>query len=170
MLMTRMKNVATDTNFWTGIGTILLAVLLYTASYNIQEFIATRVGASFLPRVAAVLFAILGILLVASSFRCAPTDPIIVKEEGREPTEKISGGLPAVLLSAVLMCAYVGLMSRIGFIITSAIYIFFQILVLAKEAKRQYLLFAVISVVTPLLIYLLFVHVFKVMIPAGILS
>ncbi|WP_029914594.1 tripartite tricarboxylate transporter TctB family protein [Pelobacter seleniigenes] len=169
MLMTRMKNVATDTNFWTGIGTILLAVLLYTASFNIQEFIATRVGASFLPRVAAVLFAILGILLIVGSFRCAPTDPI-VKEESQEPTETTFGGLPAVLLSAFLMCAYVGLMSRLGFIITSAVYIFFQILVLAKGAKRQYLLFVVISLITPILVYMLFVHVFKVMIPAGILS
>jgi len=164
--MQRFKYVVYDTNFWTGVGSILLAVVLYSASFDIKEMIATRVGASFLPRIVAGALTLLGAILVFGSLRCVAPRP--ARQQNHE--ERVFGGLPAVLLSALLMCAYVGLMESLGFVLTSSIYIFLQILILAKEEKRNYLAFILISIILPIAVYYLFVNVFKVMIPGGILS
>lgn len=173
MLVTRLKNMVRDRNFWTGVGVLLLAIVLYAASFDIKEFITTRVGASFLPRLTAALFAILGGLLVLGSFRCAsPVESVSERKDQKEfaAEEKVFGGLPAVFLSIILMCIYVGLMDSVGFILTSIGYIFLQILVLKKDVKPKYLLFILVSVIFPIIVYFLFVKVFKVMIPAGILG
>ncbi len=173
MLVKHLKQTARDTNFWTGLGVILLAIFLYSASFDIREFITTRVGASFLPRLTAVLFAILGAILVLGSFRCARPVETVEQESEVNATAKepqVFGGLPAVGLSVLLMSLYVGLINSVGFIVTSAVYIFLQILVLSKDAKRNYLLFVLVSIIIPVVVYLLFVKIFKVMIPAGILG
>lgn len=162
-----MKKAFRNQNVITGIGAIGLAVLLYTASFDIKEFVVTRVGASFMPRVAACLFVILGAILILESFRHSTSTPI---KENETDDENVFGGWPAVLLSAILMCAYVGLLDSIGFIISSIAYIFLQIQVLAKGVKRNYLIFSLISIVVPIVVYYLFVNVFEVMIPSGILG
>ncbi len=168
MAASRLKVVIKDTNFITGVGVILLGLFMYFASYDIQEFVRTRVGASFMPRVASSLFIILGGILIVGCFRCAvPTEE---KTQEPEEGEKVFGGLPAALMSLGLMVAYVGLMESVGFIITSVVYIFLQILVLAKQGPRNYLLFGLISIIVPIVVFFLFVHVFKVLIPAGILG
>lgn len=173
MLTNRLKNMVQNTNFWTGIGVLTLAVFLYAASFDIKEFVITRVGASFLPRLTAALFAILGGILVIGSFRCASLVESVSKPHDQKQTgskKQVFGGLPAVVLSILLMCIYVSLINSIGFILTSAGYIFLQILILSKDAKRNYLMFALVSVVIPIAVYFLFVKVFKVMIPTGILG
>ncbi len=160
-----LKIVVKNPNFITGIGAIGLAVLMFSASFDIKEFVVTRAGASFMPRVTAGLFAILGSILVFESFRYAKSAPANEKNE-----ENVFGGWPAVILSAILMCAYVGLLNTLGFIVSSVVYIFLQMLVLAKGAKCHYLLFSLISILVPIIVYFLFVHMFKVMIPSGILG
>ena len=173
MATSRLKAVITDKNFLTGVGVIILGLFMYFASFDIQEFIRTRVGASFVPRVASSLFVILGGILILGSFRCTvPTETpeYATEEEEEEEGEKVFGGLPAVFLSLILMIAYVGLMESVGFIITSVVYIFLQILVLAKQGPHNYLVFGLISIVVPIVVFYLFVNVFKVLIPAGILG
>lgn len=171
MATNRLKTVFTDKNFLTGVGVICLGLFMYFASYDIQEFVRTRVGASFMPRVAASLFVILGGILIMGSFRFAVGTTTQVQDAPEQASrERTFGGLPAVLLSLLLMVAYVGLMESVGFIITSVVYIFLQILVLAKQGPRNYMTFGVIAIVVPIVVFYLFVNVFKVLIPAGILG
>ena len=80
------------------------------------------------------------------------------------------GGWGAVLISVVLMCAYVGFLESLGFILASTIYAFCQMLILAKNVKWNYLLFGAIALISSAVAYLLFVRVFQVMLPAGILG
>jgi len=169
MATSRLKAVIKDTNFITGVGVILLGVFMYFASYDIQEFVRTRVGASFMPRIAGSLFVILGGILIFGSFRCsvpaATQEPVSEAEE-----KKVFGGWPAVLLSLLLMIVYVGLIDSVGFVLSSIFYIFLQILVLNKQGKKNFLTFGLVSVIVPIVVFYLFVYVFKVLIPAGILG
>ena len=62
------------------------------------------------------------------------------------------------------------LLQPVGFIVCSSLYVFFQILILSKGMKRNYPAFAVVSIAASVSAYFLFVRVFQVMIPAGILG
>ena len=169
MATNRLKAIVLDKNFLTGSGVIVLSLVMYFASFDIQEFMQTRVGASFMPRIASFLFIILGGLLIFGSFRCFV--PEETKRSAAESSEKkVFGGMPAVFLSLLLMTAYVGMMERVGFILTSIVYIFLQILVLEKRGNRNYMVFGLISIAVPIVVFYLFVNVFKVLIPAGILG
>lgn len=165
--MTVNKDVVTG---WFSLG---LAAALFIGSFGVKDFAATGVGAGFLPRLAAVLLAVLGVILLLQTRRRATPAPGTgdsATAAGKAEGARHFGGTAAALLSACLMAGYVALLSPVGFIITTAIYVFAQILVLAKDAKRNYMLYAIVSVVTSVAAYYLFVRAFQVMLPAGILG
>ncbi len=168
--MSRHKDVAT------GCVVIGFAILIFVLSLDVKDFAVARIGAAFLPRVAAMLFAVLGTILVIEGWgrrsRETPTSESTTPATGGGTVGEspIFGGWVAVMLSVGLMCAYVAALSSLGFIISSAIYVFLQILVLAKNARRNYALFGLVAIVTPVAAYFMFVRVFQVMIPAGILG
>ena len=75
-----------------------------------------------------------------------------------------------MVATIVVFTAYVLLMKPVGFIITSAVYLFLQMLILCPKEKRNSILFAVISVVCAVAIYYIFRNGLNVMLPAGILG
>ena len=56
----------------------------------------------------------------------------------------------------------------VGFVISSACYLFLQMLLLSNKDNRKILLFAVIAVLLPLGVDALFVYVIKMPLPVGI--
>jgi len=158
----------------TGLIAIGLAIFLFVISGHVRDFAAVGVGAGFLPRVAAVLMGILGVALTVESWRqgTSPKQPKKRAPASGESSDvvEVFGGWMAVVLSAGLMCAYVGLLEHLGFILTSTLYAFCQIVILSKNARRNYLLFGGISLATAVIAYFLFVRLFNVILPAGILG
>jgi len=57
----------------------------------------------------------------------------------------------------------------VGFLITTAFYLFFQFLVLSRK-KPNLPLYGLIAVSTSIIVYYLFVKVFILFLPAGILG
>ena len=155
----------------TGLVTMALAIFLFIISGNVKDFAAVGVGAGFLPRLAAVLLGVLGVILTFEGWRrgAPPKSMPRAKDEPADEVE-VFGGWGAVLISVVLMCAYVGFLESLGFILASTIYAFCQMLILAKNVKWNYLLFGAIALISSAVAYLLFVRVFQVMLPAGILG
>lgn len=156
----------------TGSVIVTLGLLLFVATLGVKDFAAVGVGATFLPRIAAGLFVFLGAVMLIAALRSTPTKPGRTRSttETTEKPAKVFGGIGAVLLSFVLMSLYVGLMDKLGFILTSTAYIFVQTLILTKGAPRQYLRFGLLALLTSVGVYYLFVKAFQVMIPAGILG
>lgn len=148
-------------NIGLGAFSIILGVAMYLASFGIRDFAAVGVGATFFPRLASLGFVILGALLILQVLRGPKPLP-----EAKSPT-KINY---SIVLSMVLLVIFLALLESLGYIICSALYIFFQILILAPEKKKNYVLYGIISVTSSLATYLLFVRVFQVMIPSGILG
>ena len=155
-------------SFMAGLG-----IAMFVASYGIKDFAATGVGAGFMPRVTAVfLIALGGILLVEtrrSISRSSATQSVVNPSIDKVVNEKqYFGGLAAVLLSFCLMGAFVGLLDKLGFILTSSVYIFFQMLILAKGIKKNYVLFGFIAIIASIITNSLFVYAFHVILPQGI--
>jgi len=168
--MTRSKD------FVTGLITIALAVFIFSVSNNVKDFAAVGVGAGFLPRLASILLAVLGIVLAVEGWRRRAPSSLTDEPSLPPPAEtksediEVFGGWLAVLLSIGLMCAYVAFLDSLGFILTSTVYAFCQTLILAKNVKWNFLQFGVIALFFSGLSYFLFVRVFQVLLPAGILG
>ena len=62
---------------------------------------------------------------------------------------------------------YIVLLDKIGFTIASILYLFSQMIMMAKKpiSKKNYVVYAIISVVTAVVLYLMFVKGFKLILP-----
>lgn len=159
----------------TGLFTVGLGIAMFVASYGVKDFAATGVGAGFMPRISAIFLVLLGGILLVETWRSisrsSATQHIIDTSTNKITDEKrYFGGLAAVLLSCCLMGAFVGLLGKLGFILTSSAYIFFQILILAKGIKKNYVLFGAIAIIASLIVNYTFVYIFHVTLPQGILG
>jgi hypothetical protein len=88
-----------------------------------------------------------------------------VKESGNKSISP-----KGVLLTVVLMGLYISLLKPIGFLIMTAVYLFFQMYVLADKSEQRIPLFLGISIVSSIAVYYCFKSVFHLMLPAGILG
>lgn len=156
-----------------GVASIVIAVILFIASFGIREMTKTSAGAGFLPRVTAVILAILGAVLVIRQLRANRSAPAnSTPSAPAKATEKpvgLVGPLP-VVLNILLFVVYLLLLESIGFLIMTPIYMFLQILLLSDPSKLRIGWYLVVSVAVCTGAYYLFVNFFQVMLPAGILG
>jgi len=79
--------------------------------------------------------------------------------------------MKTVLITVGLILVYVVLLKPLGFIISSSLYLFAQILVLVPvRIKKNYLLYALVAVITSAIIYVSFRFGLDLMLPAGLLG
>jgi len=152
-----------------GAAIMLAAAGLFMMAGNVQDFMlsSNSVGASFMPRIAASILLLLGLVTFMAAWRITPT--AMTQQTNRQEKEN-TGGLFFTLISIVLMIGYIALLDTLGFVIASAIYIFCQILILRKQAPKRWITFLLVALFLPVSAYLLFVYVFDVMVPAGLLG
>lgn len=155
----------------TGIAFLALSTILFWASLEIRDFASVGLGASFVPRLVAVLFFLIGLPLIIIGRRRV-TEDVSNETSGVMDVQqqKVFGGMPAVAVTIGLMAGYLWLMQPLGFIITSTGYVFLQTLVLKKDSEKRYVLFALTSVLPTLFAYYLFVNVFGISLPVGLLG
>ncbi|WP_332446182.1 tripartite tricarboxylate transporter TctB family protein [Sphaerochaeta sp.] len=144
-----------------GVFSFLFGLVLFLLTFQIKDFAAIGVGAKFFPRIAGFGFIILSLVFLLQAF---------AKSNTEQPKTKQNCNTPAVLLSMFLLIAYLAAISSLGYIIASTLYIFLQIRLLHKGQTQHYLQYALLSVISATVTYLLFVKVFGVMIPAGLLG
>lgn len=157
---------------------IALAIFIAYFSKDIRVLKYTSVSANFFPRIIAVMLGGLGIiqliisiLEVKKSGLNSATNNTDVKEDTH--TESKIGGIisrNADWVSVILIMAYVFSLGKLGFIISSTVYLFLQMIVLSKAEKRKYMSLGLVAVIAPVVIYLIFTKVFGLMLPAGILG
>lgn len=152
----------------TGITFIAFALFIFWASFDIQDFSSIGVGASFAPRLVAVLFVMVGaaIIFLGKNQKSLPAEDTSLKKEH----SKGLVGLPAAFLTITLMATYGFLLKYLGFIIASSFYVFFQILILNKSSKKTYFVFILISIISTILIYFIFYKIFGIELPENILK
>lgn len=151
-----------------GVASICISVLLFIATFYIQEFSRTRLGAGFVPRVTAVILFILGVILIVKEVRTRRTDAPPEQAGDARPVPRVGiMGPPAVFLNILLFVVYLLLLNSVGYLIMTPIYLFLQILLLTDPAKYRYGAFIVLSLIVGVGTYYGFAWLFQVYLPSG---
>lgn len=153
-----------------GLLVVFAALALFTISADVRDFTNSKIDAAFMPRIAAGMLLVLGLITAVSGWKALPEAQGNDQSSKTEEVPNIQNGAVFVVASMLWMLAYVALLDTVGFVICSVAYVFGQILMLRKQAKKRWGIFVSVSVGVPIVAYVLFVYVFEVMVPPGILG
>lgn len=157
---------------------IALAAFIFIFSLNIEKSRFTNLGADFFPKLISAILASLGFLLLGLSVRKLRREdakggaPAAEPEAGAGLQEKRGGifARNADWMSILLIVLYAVGLRYLGFVLSTAVYLFFQMIVLTVKGERRVLAYGLIAVVTPLVIYFLFTRAFHLMLPQGLVG
>ncbi|PKL24613.1 MAG: tripartite tricarboxylate transporter TctB family protein [Spirochaetae bacterium HGW-Spirochaetae-3] len=138
---------------------IAFGVFMFVVSTGIDPIVANDVGSGFVPRIIAGAIVALAVVLLVLS--------VLKKRVAR--TEKADEDLKGGVFTVLALAAYVFLFDRLGFLVSTALYLFVQMTILSNRENRKFKLFAVLALVVPALIYLIFTNLFDMALPAGII-
>lgn len=139
---------------------LVFGVFMFFQALPIEPIMGKDLGSGFVPKIIAgaiIVIALVKLVLILFSKE---------KEKKLENDDDMMGGL----LTVAALLVYMSIFKSVGFILSTALYLFVQITLLSDEKNRNLPLFGVISVVAPLAIYALFVYAIKMPLPTGIFS
>lgn len=151
------------------LGAVMLAFALI---YFVMTLQIPRKGqtidATFVPYILCFLLAGVGIFQSIKGFALSKnydsSTYVATKEEDKVDVH-------TVVKTVGLITLYVMLLNIGGFIIMSALYLFFQFIVLTPDRlKKNYVMYGIIAVVSSVVIFAIFRYGFELMLPAGILG
>ena len=136
---------------------LLLGILYLIASFGLPSYAYVPVDADMIPIGLGV------ILLVLSGFLFFTKDE---EHEGENPEKINKKDLPIVLGVAGMILLFIFLLEILGFVVSTMLFLFFCSVVLGY---KKHIVNGIVSLVFPVLIYLLFNSVLQVSLPQGIL-
>lgn len=154
-----------------GILLLLVSGVMFVATLSFKKMTTTQIGPAFMPQVISILIALVSLAVIYEGYKKVKAGKEVdssIKNDDAEGTDKGVSYKP-VIVSFILMAFYVVIMPVIGFLITTAVFMFIQMMVLSSKLERRWLLFAVVSVVSSVIIYYVFRNVFYIMLPSGLL-
>lgn len=114
-----------------------------------------------MPTILGILLAILSIILIFQGIK-----KLKAPEEG-EVKKMDRADAMAVVYTFAIIIGYIILMPIAGFILSTIIYLILQMIVLAPPDKRNYALFAIVSVVFTILVFVAFRMGLQQLLPRG---
>lgn len=118
-------------------------------------------NAQVLPTLLGILLAIVSVALIFQGIRS-------LKKEDNAIAKKMSKvDLASVVLTFAAMCLYIVILPGIGFILSTVIFLFAQITILAPKEKRNLPLFAIVAVVFTIIAFVAFRIGLSQMLPRG---
>lgn len=151
-------------DFVVGIFFLIVAIAIYVMARALPASLMGGLGSDFMPKVLAVVTGVLAVLQIISGIQKMRT--FVPEDQSEEDKPEYL----RVLVTIVAFTLYVALMESVGFILTSIVYLFVQMCILATKEQRNYLMFAVIAIVFNVVVYFVFRNGLNVMLPAGILG
>jgi putative tricarboxylic transport membrane protein len=149
-------------------GSLLLlwAICLYIASLGVKMISGvSRIGSGFVPQLVAIILAIVSITIIAGGIR-----KLKIFDQAVSKTDAAKVNLTALVATLFSIFIYIILLEKVGFLIMTTLYLFVQINILSSKEGRKIPLFGIIAVTVSVAVYYLFVNVFQLMLPAGILG
>ena len=140
---------------------ILIGGFLYYEASFIKILIDKDIGSGFFPKVIGISMVIMALL----NFCITLLDKRQKKQENRSQDDWKS-----FILTILCMIIYVAIFDSLGFILSTILYLFSQIIVLSKKENRNLPLFAGIAVLTAFAVYGIFVYLIGMPLPMGILE
>lgn len=161
-------------NIIAAVAILLISIFMFILSFTVKRETMSTIGPGFMPRLVSCGMFLLGLIHLNLEWKQ-------MKEESREDEQPVLEdnavkSWPDRIrdcldwLSAGVILCYVLLVGTLGFILSSAIYMFLQMLLLASGEKKNYIKIGLLSVIVPVLVYELFTNYFYLMLPAGIIG
>lgn len=121
-------------------------------------------SAQIMPKLLGLLLAILSVLCIIQGIKKVRT-----ADEG-EKKKADKGDIMAVTLTFAVIIGYTLILPTLGFCLSTAIYLFLQMNILAPKEKRNYVLFAVVAVVFTAFVFVAFRVGLQQLLPRGIIE
>jgi putative tricarboxylic transport membrane protein len=147
---------------------LILAIALFFGSFGVQRLTISRIGSGFVPQVVAVILAVVSIGVIRNGVIALKFH--LNERKDKKEENKEQANMKGFALTLVLLLAYLFTLTTVGFLITTTVYLFAQMLILATKEQRKIPLLIGISVVTSVTVYFIFLKVFQLVLPAGILG
>lgn len=140
---------------------VVAGVILLVGANQIETGTSMGQGGDFMPKVCAYAWLIVSVLLLYTNTN--------MKDDH---VKGITMHLKEWTATLVLLFVYVFLLDKLGFTLCSILYMFIQMCLFVPEelrTKKNYILFAVISIVMPIAVNALFANAFSLILPTGVL-
>lgn len=148
----------------------VFAATYFIMAFDIRQYNDGFLSSDFIPKVYGIILIILSVLqILFGMWKHKKTDD----EETNTSAIFDLGRLSSVVVTFILLLAYILLLRTIGFIIMSSLFVFTMTLMLYPRTERNIRRLCKVVIVACLfstLVYLLFVKGFALTLPAGILG
>lgn len=149
--------------FFMAVSTVLMIMALMLPKSKVME-----IGPDFMPMCIGSVTFVLSLVLIILSIK-----NFKMHAAGLNPDSIPDCDYKRVLSSIILVLIYVFAIKPIGFILSTLVFLFFQMLVLAPDEqrnKKEAVRLIVVDVIFTLVVFFLFRYGFKIVLPAGIFT
>ncbi|MBR1709339.1 MAG: tripartite tricarboxylate transporter TctB family protein [Clostridia bacterium] len=152
------------------LGIVMLALSAFYLYFAQQiktrpKLTPSYASARVLPTLLGILLAILSVALIVLSVKKLKTTEAQETSKGSSREDLIS-----VALTIAVIIAYIFVMDMTGFILATMLYLFCQMMILAPKEKRNPGLFAIVSVIFTVVVFVAFRIGLKQLLPRGIIE
>ena len=147
---------------------IAIAVGVYAQTIHVGTLNFGAVNSRTFPTICAVVIGLLSLCLIVQSVLGLRKAPEPTKEE-LEAEKKERKRLLDVLAAIILVMLSILLLEPVGYLIVTPLFLFALIMLITPKSVRKPVKFIVLSVVTSVLVYVVFRYGFSVQLPMGIL-
>ena len=185
-----MKKLMQNKELLVGVIFLVVGIAYFALAFTIPSYDAyggsSVVDSSFVPKVVGILMIVLSVmqLLIASkSSKNAPTveasaKPEETAEEGGEfkvedwddDAANRNADTKALVAIFLILIVYMALMSVLGFMISSALFLFATMMLLTPKQKRKLPIIIILSVVVAVSVCYLFVYGLDMVLPTGMIG
>ena len=144
-----------------GIAILTLSIIYFYATTLFKIKIQTPFGSQYIPFLLAGIAFILGIVQCINGYRIA---------KRYEEKEEEAKDIKAVILMFCIIVAYIIVLKRVGFLISTTVLMFLQMTLLAPKEKWNLPIFGAISILATVVIYYSFRLGLRLMLPGGMLG
>ncbi len=141
----------------TSVLFLAFSIVMIIFAKDIKPMMENDLGSGFFPMVVGIAMCGLSVLRLVLALREK-------EKESKKSNDDLMGGLGTLILIGAYCIAF----NPVGFIISTIVYLFLQILLLTPKAKRNWLVISIISLVTPFAFYALFVYLINTPLPRGL--
>ncbi|MCR4429942.1 MAG: tripartite tricarboxylate transporter TctB family protein [Tepidanaerobacteraceae bacterium] len=150
-----------------GIVIIIFAIVYFIGSFSIKQNKVVSIGAEFMPRLYGLILFILALLQIYKGLiyvkKYKITEEKFKAEEDNKDTKN-------VILTFLLILLYISTMEVLGFILSSALFLFVMSFLLSPaNAKVNNYLSMIYSIILSICIYVLFHNFMFMPLPKGII-
>ena len=151
------------------IGVVGLALSVFYLIYAMQiktkpKLTPGYASARIMPTLLGALLAILSVVLIAQGIKKMKL------YDGGEVEKADRADNMAVILTFAVIIGYIMVMPMLGFILSTAIYLFLQMLILAPPDKRNVPLFAIVAVGFTAFVFVAFRVGLQQLLPRGVIE